>query len=520
MRRVLVVLALLASTAAFGQGQPDLVVSIGGEAWVIPGEPTPIHVRYWNLSRTAAATGTSITFTSAAPLLTAPAGCTIAGDQATCSAATVPPMQGDRPDNTQQLTFTVRAPDRSSALFELTAAISSSEGDAVPHNNVFRNTWITSPAFFVTTTADSGPGSLRDAIEQVNGPCVGDVRPCVIGFRIPNGGAPWVTIATATPLPPILGAFTIIEGATQTEFAGDTNPHGPEVELTGVAQPDGNGLVYAACTSFHLRGLAINGFPGSGVLLAPRCRFADDRGIVPAAISGNYIGTDPTGTRAVWNQRGVSVDGTDNAQITGNVISGNLRSGVYVQKGRAIIIRDNKIGLTPALTPLGNGATGVYVSALGENSDVSHNFIGFNRHWGIAVDRDILAVNAAPNSLQGNFGLGIDWGHDMGPDSGRLGRPRITSVRVENGQTIIEGVNPLLGGRLQHEVHLYANDAPHWTGYGEGQYTLGSVRVSGATFTYTHPQDLRGKWVTATFTENVDGFTKRTSEFSLAVEVR
>ena len=381
---------------------------------------------------------------------------------------------------------------------------------------------------FVTTTADSGPGSLREAIHTANDTCISAVS-CIIGFRIPNATAPWVTIVTATPLPRVTRSVRI-DGGTQTRFFGDTNPAGPEVELTGVANREGHGIVYRGCGRFQLSDLTINGFPGSGVFLTtPACTSP-----AGADIRNSYIGTDPTGMRSVRNQRGVSVDGVMDATIAGNVISGNMRSGVYVQSGQ-VSVEGNRIGLTPERTPLGNGASGIYAGPGSFATGVSGNFIGFNAHWGIAIGADAGFVSAAGNSLQGHFGLGIDWGHDMNPINSRIPAPEITSVRVENGQTIIEGTNTTTNTSVfEGEVYLYSNDAPHWTGYGEGQEPLGFVRVRGTTFSLTVDRDLGGKWVTATFTlltplgfarsprdhdiNNSVGST--TSEFSRAVLVQ
>jgi hypothetical protein len=209
-----------------------------------------------------------------------------------------------------------------------------------------------------------------------------------------------------------------------------------------------------------------------------------------------------------------------------------MRSGVYAADGR-VRVQNNRIGLTRAGTPLGNGASGVYISPNGSGSDVSENFIGFNAHWGIAIGTGASLVSAGGNSLQGHFGLGIDWGHDMNPLNGPVLAPEITSVRVENGRTIIEGTTPPRGV-LTSQVHLYANDAPHWTGYGEGQEVLGFVLVAETAFSMTVDRDLRGKWITATFTHrNPVGlarsprnqditlfFTSTTSEFSRAVLVQ
>jgi hypothetical protein len=68
--------------------------------------------------------------------------------------------------------------------------------------------------FTVTTTADTGAGSLRDAITSANaasGP--DDVR-----FNIPGSGAKTISV-TSAPLPIVAGRLKI-DGATQPGFAG------------------------------------------------------------------------------------------------------------------------------------------------------------------------------------------------------------------------------------------------------------------------------------------------------------
>ncbi len=82
--------------------------------------------------------------------------------------------------------------------------------------------------FTVTNTADSGPGSLRDAITQANA----NPGPDEIHFSIPMSdpgftasnpaGAQWWTITLSSPLPTITDPVRIL-GFTQTSNVGDTN---------------------------------------------------------------------------------------------------------------------------------------------------------------------------------------------------------------------------------------------------------------------------------------------------------
>lgn len=392
-------------------------------------------------------------------------------------------------------------------------------------------------AMEVTNTNDSGPGSLRAALEA---------QACRISFAIPGEG-PWHTIRVLTPLPP-LPTGTQIDAQTQTARMGDTNPSGPEIELNGSMLHSGHGLE-AGCNV--IRGLAINGFPGNGILLAGDCfEFFRD-----SLVERNYIGCDPTGTIAIPNQRGIFIDGRPSDswspryhyRIRDNVIGGNERSGIFVQRGKANITR-NVIGLTVERNgPLANGASGVAILSGGYGTDVADNYIGFNHHFGVAIAGDSRNVALHGNSFQANGQLAIDFGMDgvsqsvpIYPNNGVfIGIPEIVNVRYEDGLTTIDIRASYLGNNGMGYVSVYANDAPDPSGYGEGQYFLGvdSQRDGRAgLYTFVHRGDLRGKWVTATATyRDFWGFANSlapvtheywqagigtTSEFSRAMEVK
>ena len=73
---------------------------------------------------------------------------------------------------------------------------------------------ITDGVLVVDTTADSGPGSLRQAILDANAEPGLTVT---IDFAIPGAGVQ--TIDPVTPLPPITGSV-LIDGSSQPGYAG------------------------------------------------------------------------------------------------------------------------------------------------------------------------------------------------------------------------------------------------------------------------------------------------------------
>src|SRR5690348_7165053 len=90
-----------------------------------------------------------------------------------------------------------------------------------------------SPAatFTVTTTADSGAGSLRQAILDANG------NPGIlntIAFAIPGAGVQTIPVPTALP---VITGFIVIDGYTQPGSSPNTDPSADNavilIELSG-----------------------------------------------------------------------------------------------------------------------------------------------------------------------------------------------------------------------------------------------------------------------------------------------
>ena len=81
--------------------------------------------------------------------------------------------------------------------------------------------------FTVTTTADSGPGSFRQAILDAN--AAGDLD--TIQFSIPGTGP--FSIAPTSPLPPLLSPV-VIDATTQPGYVNQ-----PRIELNGAGAAAG-----------------------------------------------------------------------------------------------------------------------------------------------------------------------------------------------------------------------------------------------------------------------------------------
>jgi hypothetical protein len=197
-------------------------------------------------------------------------------------------------------------------------------------------------AYFVTTTADSGPGSLRQAIIDANaGPGLDR-----IDFAIAASGVQ--VIAPASALPAITDPL-VIDGFSQPGYAGT-----PLVEISGQSAGTAAGLTIT-CAGSAIRGLAIDGFAsGAGIVISG-----------PAAtgnvIAANFIGTDPTGSQARPNGLGISISGgahddtIGGTVALGNLITDNTGSGIVVTSNDSVgnrilgnrIFDDGRVTPTP-----------------------------------------------------------------------------------------------------------------------------------------------------------------------------
>ena len=414
--------------------------------------------------------------------------------------------------------------------------------------------------FYVTTTADSGAGSLRQAILDANAATGG---PLAVEFRIPEPSAtPWKTIRVNSPLPAITAYALHIDGSTQSGFFGDANPDGPEIEISGGGTVDGDGLLIETCLS-DVSNLAIGGFLRNGISVTqpvqPLCH-----GLSPTEIHNLFLGSDPAGTAAHPNARGIgiAVTSTLDYYTTTNIhdclISGNVHSGIFDLDG-LVIVRNNRIGVKAhADEPLPNGNSGVFIGAGGSGSDVGGtnilsagldridhgNVIAFNGETGVAIAAGVLGVDVQNNRIWSNRFLGIDIGLD-GPTgstptnfSEEMSRPTLTLAHYDpaSDKTIIEGdlVYPANTG-LTFNIQIFASDAADPSGFGEGQRPLGYAtldRPSGH-FRFQTAGNLSGQWITATNTsmgyggfakprpDSTDqGFQTQTSEFSRGITVQ
>jgi hypothetical protein len=257
--------------------------------------------------------------------------------------------------------------------------------------------------YLVTTTADSGPGSLRDAITQINAdtshtlyPSPGNPSVDEIDFAVTaasdtgggfNAGTGVATIAPQTYLPQITTAV-FINGYTEPGASPNTLSVGDnavlKVQLALNALPSGTQGLKLHANGSTIRGLVINGAnSGVGAMSLNASDYVTPNNY---HVEGNFIGTDVSGTSVGGGGPGfVGIDMVaDYCTIGGtspdtrNIIAG-WGSGIG-DRGLGTLIEGNYIGTNASGTnALGNitGVTAAYPHTIVGNL-ISGNQVGIS----------------------------------------------------------------------------------------------------------------------------------------------
>ena len=479
-----------------------------------PGQPTSFSVTLRNLGIVPA---TSVAFT-----LTLPAGgeviaaepragnpdCAIQNNTIVCTKASL--VQGQD----VLVEVGVHAPPRTDGEdFVVEIVETQVEPDVDPSDNRRTLRVVMVRHFFVSNTGDEGPESLRQAIHDVNANCP-ITRPCMLLFRMPGPppGQGWFTIQPRTPLPEIVASVGI-SGESQIYWTGETNPDGPVIEINGALVSEGSGLVVRPNCEVGISGLAVNGFPGYGI----EVRRGDESCFSEARITKNYLGTDPRGGFAKPNQRGLGLF-TLESQVVENLISGNRRSGIYVEDGAYHHIAGNRIGIGRRGEHLGNGA-GIFVNMGNQfesfiGADITDNVIAYNNGMAIARTRRgeiLISKNSVYDNLQQGIDIGIDGMTPQRADDTDVPNAPVlfgASYDAARNVTIVRGridsETPAGGGPAGtsgRTIEIYVS--LHLSGWAQPQaersMAITAINSGHQDFEIAVPGDMRGLWITATY---------------------
>ena len=201
----------------------------------------------------------------------------------------------------------------------------------------------------------------------------------------------------------VSGVFINGASALRNEIQG--NFIGTDISGESPVGNVNDGITLSGAPSNNIAGNVISGNGTNGVFLS-------GSGAIGNILAGNFIGTDAGGTLARGNHNaGVTISaGSANLIGASNVISGNLRDGVFLASGAGSnLVQGNLIGLSAAGTSaLGNGFNGVSISGASSNTiggatSTTRNIISGNYDNGIGI----LTVTDIMNSVVGNY-IGTD----------------------------------------------------------------------------------------------------------------
>jgi parallel beta-helix repeat protein len=237
----------------------------------------------------------------------------------------------------------------------------------------------------VTSAAESGPGSLRQALFSAQPGDTITFDPSVFPLAAP------ATITLVTPLP------TLAQGNVTIDASGA----GVVLDGSQLTGQDTHGLDISSDGNV-VRGLEILNFPAAAVGLreGTRGNVIEDNLLSGTGsfgvgmwgtettgntIRNNRIGTDRSGLAAGNLSRdGIHIHQAGQNAISGNLIAGAGQSGIYICCGSSgNVVRDNTVGLAAdGSTPLPNGQAGItidqgaHATVIGPGNVIAHNPIG------------------------------------------------------------------------------------------------------------------------------------------------
>ncbi len=297
-----------------------------------------------------------------------------------------------------------------------------------------------SQAYIVTNNADSGANTLRWAIEMANS----SIQPSTITF------ASDMTIYPASELPALTtNSITIngenksivIDGVYCDNCNGITiNSSYNTIKNLKIIKFSGTGKAGILINSNKSSNLISNNYIGitsdndpangnyNGIYIGSNSNIIEGNNISgnlnygiyidkgnSNLIQGNKIGTNTAGNAGIGNEYGIYIYGTDinegssntiggNTSSARNIISGNRKSGIYINGATSNIIIGNYIGIySPGLSSLANNEYGIYIKN-GNNTMIGStgtmaigNTISGNGNCGIKIE------NSESIKIQGNF---------------------------------------------------------------------------------------------------------------------
>lgn len=267
--------------------------------------------------------------------------------------------------------------------------------------------------YTVVNTNETGAGSLRAAIESCLANPYG--APHTVQFQIPLSDPGysastgiWEISFTDEGLPPLTVSFITIDGTTQTAFAGNTNPNGPEIMLNGSQRTVEYCISIQNASHVTIKHLIINEFL-YGIQIYGQNTSHNK-------VVGCYLGCNSDGTQLMGNVNAIEIiSGAHHNQIgdvglqNRNLISGNEYAGIRMSDAHNNLVINNWVGVDRTGTVALRNYDGITVEGAGAYNQIggssidSANVTAGNVAYGV----DIFGVGCIWNRVSGNY-IGTD----------------------------------------------------------------------------------------------------------------
>jgi hypothetical protein len=378
-----------------------------------------------------------------------------------------------------------------------------------PDRGAYESTINDLTTFVVTSTADAGPNTLRQAMLDANS----SINPATIKFNIATPCPAQIKLTTA--LPHVTSPITI-DGYTQAGAAINTDPDASNATLCVLLIPASGALgtalqvpaAGAESASLVVRGLGFGGFGqpvmllggsnhviagdqfgGSvgGVALAGAAlqpisigvnaggsliiggQSIADRNIIGGGgfyginvqstvistpdqcrIVNNLIGVAANGITPIPNFTGIGLSG-GGCTVTSNRIVGNSHDAILINGGNGNLIQGNVLGVDVNGNGIFNDGAGVHINSgtgnvIGTSASSSITGLLFSNTIRFMVDGGVLATGGTGNSIRSNLIYDNGTtGTGMDIDLGVVGPTLNDADDVDGGPNLLQNF-PLVNG--------------------------------------------------------------------------
>lgn len=374
--------------------------------------------------------------------------------------------------------------------------------------------------YTVMNGADSGPGSLRQAMMDASINCGTSPSP-TINFAGPT------LVKPLTPLPDVICNGTTIDGGgtPNTSTGGDTNAS-IVVEIDGSmcvnmafareSQDLKSGLqcdgLWTHAIGVTVKGVAIHSFGGNGIILTSGS----------LSLIGSFVGTDATGAASGKGNGGAGILANGGTLYAGdpatpgqrNLITGNASYGIDVTDTTYRANIDNNLigGDRSGTNALSNGSAGVFIEGTSNTAvNLVSNYIRYNLGYGVSTSRNDVELRQNVIAFNG----GSAYVNSTDPVS----PPVIRSFSYDGTNTTVSvSTTP---GALNGVIDIFSNPSFSVSATPsriEGQVypvpVSSSSVVNGTQRDWTIVVPGQLTFPTATFTENCDCGAMPTSNYS------